>query len=128
MKLKSIKFAKEAGFEGVEFVKVDNQIREVVIGNLHIRKGDSYNSALEVLIEAPYETVKRHRLSATIKGFPPATSYHESKYEAEDKAAELENAGAETLIEELSVFIDDAGNVVSVANDDAPTAADPDPF
>ena len=113
MQLKTVTTVKDIPFSGIEFVKTDKQITEIIIGGkLRIRKGESYNAALQVLIEAPYEDGKRWRLTATIEGFDPKVSYHESKYDAESAGAVLEDKGAAIQVEEVPVCIDDAGNVV----------------
>ena len=113
MHLKTVTATKDLPFGGIEFVKTDKSITEVIIGGkLRIRKGESYNAALQVLVEAPYETVTRHRLTATIDGFDPKVSFHESKYDAEKAGALLEGKGAEIVVEEVTVAIDDAGNIV----------------
>ena len=126
MKLKSIKQPNEAGVDGIQFVKVDNVITEIILGKLHIRKGDSYNRALEVLIEAPYETQTRYRLTGKIVGFPVAVSYHDSDYDAQCAGAKLEDAGATFTVESVDVLIDDAGKVIGVADDaSSAIAADP---
>src|SRR3546814_11390857 len=92
MNLKSIKNSSEAPFKGVELIKTDGRIVEVVIGLLRIR--DSQYTGIDVFVEQPFETAKRHRVIATIDGFDPKTLYFESEYEANDKARELEGVGA----------------------------------
>ena len=121
MQLKTITNARELPFGGIEFVKTDKQITEVIIGGkLRIRKGESYNAALQVLVEAPYEEVKKHRLTATIDGFDPKVSYHDSKYDAECAGNPLEDKGASVKVEEVMVHIDDAGNVIAPADPSEP--------
>lgn len=113
MQLKTVTNVKDIPFGGIEFVKTDKQITEIIIGGkLRIRKGESYNAALQVLIETPFEEVKRHRLTATIDGFDPKVSYHESKYDAECAGALLEDKGAAIQVEEVTVGINDAGLIV----------------
>lgn len=116
MKLKSIKQPSETDIIGIQFVKVDNAITEVIIGKLHIRKGESYNNTLQVLIEAPYETESRYRLTGKIAGFPDAVSYHDSGYDADIAGAKLKDAGASFTVDCIDVLIDDAGNIVGPAN------------
>lgn len=111
MKLTSIKTAKETGIPGVEFVIVDKNITEVVIGGVRIRKGESYSSSLQVLIETPFETVERYRCTGKIEGFPDAVSYHETKYGAESAGNKLEDRGAEIAVERVDVQITDDGEV-----------------
>ena len=113
MQLKTVTATKDLPFTGIEFVKTDKAITEVIIGGkLRIRKGESYNASLQVLVEAPYEEVKRHRLTATIEGFDPKISFHESKYDAESAGALLEDKGATVSVEEVTVGVDDDGNIV----------------
>jgi hypothetical protein len=129
MILKTVKTATETGIEGVEFVTVDKQIMEVVIGKMRVRKSDSYTKALEVVIEAPHELVERFRLTATIKGFPDAISYHESKYDAESAGANLEDVGAKIAVERVDVLVADGGAIVGEATDKAPETPNSDiPF
>jgi len=113
MILKTIKTVAETGMLGIEFVTTDKAITEVIIGSLHIRKGENYSKGLEVLIEAPYEKEERYRLTGTILGFPPAVSYHDTKYEAESAGAKLEDAGAKWSVELVDVMIDGEGKIVS---------------
>jgi hypothetical protein len=112
MKFTTVKSAKDIGIPGVEFVIVDKAITEIVIGKVRIRKGESYSSALQVLVETPFETVERFRLTGKIDGFPDAVSYYESKYEAETAGNKLEDAGAKITVERVDVTIDDDGTVV----------------
>jgi hypothetical protein len=114
MILKSIKTTAETGIEGIEFVMIDKQISEVIVGKLHIRKGESYGKALEVLVESPFEVAERYRLTASIKDFPDAVSYHESKYDAEGKGATFNDIGAMIVIDRVDVLIDQGGNVSGI--------------
>lgn len=125
MNLKSVKTASDLPFKGIELVRVDKNITEVVIGGkLRIRSSNTYSNQIEVLVESPYETARRHRLTATIDGFDPKVSYFEHKFEADNASAKLEDKGASVVIDETEVQIDDAGNVVAaetatpVANDE----------
>lgn len=117
MQLKSITNVKDIPFAGVQFVKTDKSITEVIIGKLRIRKGESYSAALQVLIEAPHEEAKRYRLTATIEGFDPKVSYFDTKYEADSAANPLMDKGAEALVEEVTVLINDNGDVVGLAGE-----------
>lgn len=118
MKLVTVKKAAETGNPDIQFVYVDKTITEVIVGKLHIRKGESYNPGLQVLIEAPFESVTRWETTGTIEGFPPAVSLHETQHEAERAAEKLQEAGANTDIRVVTVQIDDADNVVAVAPSD----------
>lgn len=130
MQLKSITSAKDAGIPGIEFVKTDKSITEVIIGGkLRIRKGESYQSALQVLIEQPFEEAKRFRTTATIEGFDPKVSYHDGRWEADQAAQALIAKGADATVEEVTVHLDDSGQVVGEAGNPATVATDSDlPF
>lgn len=113
MNLKTITSAKDLPFCGVELIKVDKAITEVVIGGkLRIRVANGYSNALSVMAEAPYETGQRHRLTATIGGFDPKVSYFESEYEAKRAGDDFESKGATVAIDSVEVHIDDSGAVV----------------
>ena len=114
MILKSIKTTAETGIEGIQFVMIDKQISEVIVGKLHIRKGENYTKALEVLVESPFDVAERFRLTASIKDFPDAVSYHETKYDAEGKAATLLDVGAATVIDRVDALIDEGGSVAGI--------------
>lgn len=116
MKLKSIKNPSETGVAGIQFVKVDNKITEVILGKLHIRKPENYSNDLQVMIESPYETEIRYRLTGKIAGFPDAVSYHDSQYDADIAGAKLEDAGASFKVDCIDILIDEAGNIVGPAN------------
>lgn len=113
MHLKSITSAKDAPFPNIEFVKVDKDVTEVIIGGkLRIRKGESYNASLQVLVATPHEEAKRFRMTATIDGFDPKISYHEYPHEADNAAADLARKGAETKVDEITVLIDENGAIL----------------
>ena len=113
MKLTTIKTAAEAKIPGIEFVFTDKSITEVVIGKLHIRKGESYSSALQVLVETPFEKAERYSVIGKIDGFPDAVSYFEGEYEAKVAADKLEAKGAEVTVSKVAVQIDEAGNIAA---------------
>jgi len=116
MILKSIKTAAETGIEGIEFVTVDKQVVEIVLGKFRIRKGENYTKGLEVLVEAPFDREERYRLTGRLKGFPDAISYHATKYDAESAGALLEDSGGSTLIELVDVLIAQDGSLVGEAD------------
>lgn len=116
MILKSVKTAAETGIGNLEIVTVDKQITEVIIGKLRIRKGENYNKALEVLVEAPFDQEERYRLVGKIDGFPNAVTYHATKYDAESAGSRLEDAGAKTEIERVDVLIDHSGQIAGEVN------------
>lgn len=128
MILKTIKTVAETGLTGIEFVTLDKKIMEVVIGGLRIRGSDSYTKALEVVIEQPFDKAERFRLTATIKGFPDAVTYHESKYEADSAGANLEDVGAAIQVERVDVLIDDNGAIVGETNEEPAKAETDAPF
>lgn len=118
MQLKTITHAKDAPFGGVEFVKTDKHITEVVIGGkLRIRTGESYNNSLKVLVEQPHEEVERHRVTAKIDGFDDKVVYFDTAYEANNSAAEFEGKGATATVEKVTALINDAGEVVGIKGD-----------
>lgn len=121
MQMKTVKNLGDIPFKGIEFVKIDGGIVEVVVGGkLRIRRGESYAKNLEVLIEAPFEEVERHRVTATIDGFDPKVSYHASSYEAGECAREYERKEAKVVNEKVTALVDDAGEVVGVKGEAAP--------
>ncbi len=124
MILKSVKTASETGIAGIEFVTLDKQITEVIIGGLRIRKGESYSKALEILIEAPFDKDERFRLVGKMDGFPDAVSYHDTKYEAESAGAKLEDVGGKVSVERVDVLIDAGGTIVGEADASTPETAD----
>ena len=130
MQLKTISAAKDIPFGGVEFVKTDKKITEVIVGGkLRIRVGDAYSGSLTVLVEQPFEEAKKHRLTATIDGFDPKVSYFDSKYEADSAGAALEDKGASIAVEEVTVNINDSGEVVGIVGDAQPALPETDiPF
>jgi hypothetical protein len=106
--------ASDIPVKGVELVRVDKNISEVIIGGkLRIRCGPAYSSTLEVLIEAPFETQQRHRVTATIEGFAPTVEHFETEYEAASSAAKFEDKGATAVVDKVDVQIDETGAVVS---------------
>jgi len=119
MILKSIKTAAETGVEGIEFVTVDKQVVEIVLGKLRIRKGENYTKGLEVLVEAPFEREERYRLTGKLAGFPDAISYHATKYDAESAGALLEDSGGKIAVELVDVLIAPDGSMVGEAQDQA---------
>ena len=118
---KSIKSAKEAGIPGIEFVKTDNAITEVIVGGkLRIRKGESYAASLQVLVDQPYEEANRFRVTAKHEAFDPKVTYHEGRYDADSAAREFERLGAEAKVEEVTALLDDNGEVAGIVGE--PTA------
>jgi hypothetical protein len=116
MILKTIKTANETGISGIEFVMTDKAITEIIIGKLHIRKGESYAKALEVLVEAPFDQETRWKLTGTLNGFPDAVSYHASKYDADASGACIEDVGGAVSVKQVEVLIDELGSVNSEIN------------
>ena len=123
MILKSIKTAAETGIEGIEFVTVDKQVVEIVLGKLRIRKGENYTKGLEVLVEAPFEREERYRLTGKLTGFPDAVSYHATKYEAESAGALLQDSGGNVTVDLVDVLIGPHGSMAGEA-DASPKQAD----
>ena len=125
MQFKTAKTAADLPFAGVELVKVDKSIREVVIGGkLRIKVANTYSSDLELLVAAPFETATRHRVTATLEGFDPKIAHFEHDFDAKSAAADFEAKGAAVSIEKVEVLLDEAGQVVAdAANDASPVAA-----
>ena len=120
----TVKTTADLPFTGVELVKVDKNITEVIIGGKLRIKAGTY-SGLEVLVAKPLETGSRHRVTATIEGFDPKVTYFEHDFDAKSAVAEFEQKGAEAKAEKVDVLIDEAGAVVSdAANVTATVAAD----
>lgn len=118
MQLKTVKTASDVPFKGIELVKTDSTITEVIIGGtLRIKTGD-YGSGLKVLVEVPGETVKRHRVTAVIEGFGEKVAFYETSYDADGAVRDLERIGATVTRDEVSVVVDAFGAVIP----DAPTA------
>jgi hypothetical protein len=113
MILKTIKTANETGISGIEFVMTDKAITEIIIGKLHIRKGESYAKALDVLIEAPFDQETRWKLTGTLNGFPDAVTYHTTKYDADAAGACIEDVGGAISVKQVEVLIDELGAVNS---------------
>lgn len=127
MHLKTVTNAKEVAMLGLSFVKTDKAITEVIIGSLHIRKGESYQPGLQVLMEAPFSEETKWRLTATIKGFDPKVSYHDSNYDAGVASNDL-SSEAETEIVEVRVMVDDNGAIVSTLGNSTPINPSEVPF
>ena len=118
MQLKTVKTAADLPFKGIELVKVDASIKEVIIGG-KLRIQSDYG--LRVVVEVPGETAKRHRVTATIEGFGDKVEYYDASYLAATAASKLEALGAKVETAEVSVLVDEFGAVVA----DAPADATP---
>lgn len=124
MQLKTITSAKDLPFAGIEFVKTDKVITEVIIGGkVRIKQDGTYSNNLKVMIEAPYEEATRHRVTAKIDGFDPKVQHFEASFDATRAQQEFENKGAEVTVEQVTVFVDDAGEVVPGAAAEQATAS-----
>lgn len=105
--------AADLPFAGVELIRVDKNITEVLIGGkLRIKVANTYSSNLELLVEAPFETATRYRVTANIDGFDSKVIHFENEYEATSSVQGFEGKGATATFEKVDVLIDDAGNVV----------------
>lgn len=112
MQLKTITNSNEAPFPGVEFIKTDKNITEVVIGGkLRIRAGGNYSNNVQVLVETPHVEEKRWKATAEIEGFGTKTEYFAGKYEADSAFPGLEEKGASVSVVEVNVLVDENGNV-----------------
>jgi hypothetical protein len=124
MKLKRIKTVAEidtalrgnrGGRPLIEITTVDASVKAVRIGTFII----SGSYGIEIHAEQPFDIEKRHRLTATTKGFPPAISYHDSDYTARTAGEEF-GEGVEIKIDgPIKVLIDDAGEIVGEADEAA---------
>lgn len=124
MQLKTITAAKDTGVDGVRFVKTDKAITEVIVGKLHIRKGESYQPGLQVLIEAPHSEETRWRMTATVEGFDPKVSYHDTDYDARVAGGDFEARGANVEYAEVKALVDDNGTVCGFVGDPQPVGDD----
>lgn len=120
---KTITSVKDAGIDGIEFIKTDKAITEIVIGKVRVRASESYNRSLTVVVEQPFEEAVRYRMTATIEGFDPKVSYHEQRYEADCAANDLVAKGAEATVQEVTALVDEDGAVVGLKGTDAPAEA-----
>lgn len=118
MILKTVKNAADLPFKGVELIKVDGSIRGVIVGG-KLRVAIGQYSGLDVTVEVPGETAKRHRVSATIEGFGQSTQHFEHSWDADSAASKLEGMGAKVERAEVNVLLGEDGSVVG----EAPTAA-----
>lgn len=113
MQLNSVKTAADLPFKGIELVKTDSTISEVIVGGkLRIRVGD-YGSGLKVFVEAPGEKVKRHRVTAVLEGFGEKVEHYEHSFQADEAVRNLEDLGATVTREDVHVVIDALGAVVA---------------
>lgn len=113
MQLNTVKTAADLPFRGVELVKTDSQITEVIIGGRLRIRTDGYGASLKVLVEAPGERVKRHRVAATIDGFGAKIEHFEHSWDADAAVRSLEELGAKVERAEVQVVIDALGAVIA---------------
>lgn len=122
MQLKSIKNASELPFKGIELVKVDGSISEVIIGGkLRIQAG-AYGG-MKVLTESAGEAGKRYRVTAALEGFPTAVEYFDASYEADERVRHFEKLNAEVQRDHVDVLIGEDG-AISEGVLPSPVAAD----
>lgn len=116
MQLKSIKTAADLPFKGVEIVKLDTSIREVIVGGkLHIRS----DYGLTVSVRTEGTEAKRHKVTASVEGFGEKEEYFESSYEASTAKAKYEALGATVESREVTVMVDEFGVVIGGSEKDA---------
>jgi len=130
MHLKTIKTAAELPIKGVELIKTDGNITEVVLaGKVRVKVAGAYSSNLALLIEQPFEEAERHRVTVKHPIFGSKATYYDSTHDAGEAAREFEKAGAEVEQDKVTALIDDGGNVVGIAGNAAAQMADCDiPF
>lgn len=114
MQLKSVKTAADLPFKGVELIKTDSTITEVIIGGrLHIKAGQY--TGIQVLARTPGEEVDRWRLTATLDGFAPTIQHFEHEFQADGAADDFKSRGAETSVEKVRVIVDELGEIAANA-------------
>lgn len=129
MNLKTVKTTADLPFKGIELVKVDAHITEIIIGGkLRIRKGESYSPGLQLLVDQPHEEMARVRVTAKLDGFDPKVSYVETDYEAQSIASSFEDKGAVVVTDKVTALINDSGEVVGIKGDEPVPAHDEIPF
>lgn len=122
MQLKTVKTAADLPFKGIELVKTDGRISEVIIGGkLHIKPGQY--SGIEVMARVPGEEVTRYRMTAALDGFAPTIKHFEKEYDANNAAGEFRGRGAEASVERVRVMVDELGEVAADVPD-APAPAE----
>lgn len=115
----------------VEFTSKDGTFSAVRIGHLHIAPG-SYGSGIDLSVEQPFDAASRYKVTATVQGFQPCTTYHEAYGDA---TAKRDSYGDGVTVEfdgtkQVDVLVDEQGNVVrevgpEPAAEPAAPAADP---
>jgi len=122
MQLKTVKSQADLPFRGIELIKTDNTITEVIIGGkLHIKAGQY--SGIQVLARTPGEQVDRYRMTATLEGFAPTVEHFEYEHQADSVAEDFKRRGAEATVEKVRVIVDELGAVAA----DAESAQTPEP-
>lgn len=122
MQLKTLKTAADLPFSGVEIVKVDSSIKEVIIhGKLHIRA----DYGMTVSIRTEGEEAKRHRVSASLEGFGDKVEYFTDSYSASTAANKYEAMGAKVETAEITVLVDELGAVIPGSEKDAAKLSTP---
>lgn len=119
MQLKTVKTAADLPFKGIELVKVDNTISEVIIGGKLRIRGGQYGG-MQVLVDSPGERVKRYRVAAKLEGFPDAIEHYEYGHEADDRARHFEAIGATVERSHIDVLLNELG---AVSDAPSPTEA-----
>lgn len=114
MQLKSVKTAADLPFKGVELIKTDNTVTEVIIGGtLHVKAGQY--SGIQVLVRTPGEQVDRYRMTAMLEGFAPTVEHFEYEHQADSVAEDFKRRGAEATVEKVRVIVDELGAVTADA-------------
>lgn len=122
MQLKTVKSQADLPFRGIELIKTDNTITEVIIGGkLHIKAGQY--GGIQVLARTPGEQVDRYRMTAMLEGFAPTVEHFEYEHQADSVAEDFKRRGAEATVEKVRVIVDELGAVAA----DAESAQTPEP-
>lgn len=117
MKLCTIQKVDELNIRGVEFVKVNDCIRSVIIrqagDELHI--GSNYG--IEVSLRRTVEPVDKFRVFGALLNLP-VDELFESEYEAKQRLAQLEGGQLDSHleIEPVVAYIDEAGTIRNIVS------------
>lgn len=127
MKLKTVKSLADIPFKGVELVKIDNAISEVIIGGKLRIKAGQYGG-IQLLVPTQGQVATRTRVTAKIDGFPDAIQHFENSWDADEAERSFKDKGATVSRESVSVVLDDYGDVLPAQAEEAVRELDEIPF
>jgi hypothetical protein len=138
MNLTTVKTLKEVHLAGitVEWTKEDKSVKEIRLrdtngGRLVIRAG-TYGDVLKVMVPQAFEEEDRFVLSGRFLDLCDVREFFESKYDAEAKLGEYRTKAGHAdhglTVEQVSVQINDAGQVIEQQKGAAKTTDDEIPF